>query len=647
MRVLYFFIFLLIGASGCSISGLSQSKMKMKTVRLADSVKTYLESDLFMFPDLQKTRYFVDENQLKAMRQLSEHPLYEALKNYVRHFGVENFPRNIGLLWKLGKLSEKYGPPGEALLLYKLILKHHPPNADISEAAERYKWLEKDGPETYVPLDVYYELVAYRKEIDTLRPPHGILLNMGRRVNSVKEDYAPTIGNTDSILLFTSKRMESADRIYNENLFFTKKEGDEWSASKEFPAINTRYNEGSACLSADGKQMFFSRCEAPGSFGNCDLYTAVLVNGVWQDVKNLGPNINSAGWESQPSLNHPGDTLFFASNRPGTFGMSDIYFSAKDKEGKWMPAQNAGPVINTFGNELSPFYHHQSNVLYFSSNGQPVTFGGFDIYKVNLSRGFTEEPKNIGPLVNGTGDEVYFTMDGKSNTLYYARSEAEDRKNLDLFSFPTPMEAQPVASTVLHGVVKDDEGMAQRGIVAVIDLDKGVEVAPKYLREDGSFDFSLINHRRYLIIIQGDEFFRQEEKIVLNGDTSINRIVERMEHKIAFVSLEFEHAKADVLPAMENDLSKLGNFMVDHPKAGLKISGHTDTFGREDANKLLSQERADAIKNFLTDKFKVHPSRIEAVGYGSTRPVVADEKSEADKQINRRVEFEVLRNGLN
>lgn len=645
MRVFHFFICLFIVTSG-----FSQSKKKLKknnTIMIRDSPESYEGSDLFSFPNLSRTRYFVDEAELNAIRQLSDRPLYAALKKYVGYFGIENFPRDIGLLWKLAKLSEQYGPPGEALLLYKLILKHHPPEQDISEAVGRFKWLEKEGPETYVPLNLYYELAGCRKEIDTLRPPQGILLNMGASVNSLREDYAPTIGDTDSILLFTSKRMELSERTGNEKLFYTKKKGEGWSEAKEFPAVNTNYNEGSACLTADGKQLYFSRCEAPGSFGNCDLYMAEFADGVWKEAENLGPNINSNGWESQPSLSHRGDTLFFASNRAGTFGMSDIYFSVKDKKGKWKPAQNAGPIINTSGNELSPFYHHESNVLYFSSNGQPVTFGGFDIYKVKLSPNFKEEPKNIGPLVNGPGDEMYFTMDGKSNSLYYARSEAYDIKNLDLFSFPVPMEAQPGATTALKGVVKDEEGVATKGIVAIIDLDKGVEVAPKYLRSDGSFDFSLINHRRYLIIVQGDEFFRQEEKFILKGDTTINKVVERMVHKIAFVSLEFEHGKFDILPAMENDLSKLGNFLADHPRAGLKISGHTDTFGRPETNMILSQKRADAIRNYLIEKFRLEASRIEAVGYGSARPVVANEKTEADKRINRRVEFEVIRNENN
>ncbi|HWA32909.1 MAG TPA: hypothetical protein VG737_02210, partial [Cyclobacteriaceae bacterium] len=104
-----------------------------------------------------------------------------------------------------------------------------------------------------------------------------------------------------------------------------------------------------------------------------------------------------------PSLTHNGDTLYFASNRVGSFGLSDIYFSVKDAKGGWGKAQNVGPVINTVNSEVSPFFHHKFNVLYFSSNGQPLNFGDFDIYKTNRHNHAWTEPKNIGPLVNGAG----------------------------------------------------------------------------------------------------------------------------------------------------------------------------------------------------------------------------------------------------
>jgi outer membrane protein OmpA-like peptidoglycan-associated protein len=279
-------------------------------------------------------------------------------------------------------------------------------------------------------------------------------------------------------------------------------------------------------------------------------------------------------------------------------------------------------------------------VLYFSSNGHPLNFGDFDIYKSNWHNRSWTEPKNIGPLVNGAGSEYYFTIDSQSKELYYARSEEADKKNLDLFSFAVPMEAQPEATAQLKGTLKDNMGKPMKGIVSVIDLDQNVEVAPKYIREDGSFDFSLINRRNYLLVIQGDEFFRIEEIFFMNGEVEINKVAEPIESKIAFESLEFENGKANILPNMHSDLDKLGNFLIDHPGLKLKISGHTDSAGKEEANLRLSQARADAIKNYLHAEFKIDNGRITAVGYGSAKPI-AQEVTDEHKQLNRRVEFEI------
>jgi len=618
-------------------------------VQLNDSLTSYGQSDIFAFPNLNKVPYYRDAillDQIKALANAGDYEQeYKILRDYVKNFGIDNFHRDTKLLWDLAKLSEKLGPAGESVLLYKLVLKHHRQNIDERQVRKEYDTLTRNEQDLYVPLKEYYELVAFRKEIDTLRPPQGVLLNMGYGVNSEKADYGPTIGNIDNILLFTSKRNSKIDpmtKTYNEDLFFTIKNDSLWSFSEDFKTINTPYNEGSACLSKDGKKLYFARCNSPDSRGNCDIFVAELKpDSTWGNVLNLGPNINSVSWDSQPSLSHSGDTLFFSSDRIGGFGYSDIYFSVKDANGVWQKAMNIGPVINTRAFEVSPFLHHKFNVLYFSSNGQPLNFGDFDIYKSYLHGDSWEEPKNIGPLVNGPGSEYYFTIDSKSSQLYYARSAEDDINNLDLHSFPVPMEAQPEAIVRLKGTLTDSQTKKPfQGIVSIIDLDKGVEVAPKYLREDGSFDFRLINKRNYLLIIQGEDFFRIEEIFFLDGDREINLETEPIESKLAFKSLEFENGKADILESMHADLDKLANFLIDHPRLKLNISGHTDSQGNETSNLKLSQARADAIKAYLIYQFKIEAARIEAHGYGSSKPIV-EEATDEHRSLNRRVEFEI------
>jgi outer membrane protein OmpA-like peptidoglycan-associated protein len=619
-------------------------------IQLNDSLTTYSQSDIFTFPNVNVIPFYKNADKLKKIAQLeasyAEKELYKELKNYVRNFGIENFNKNTSMLWQLAKLSLKYGQKGEAILLYKLVLKHHRQDIDDKQVQYEYDTLTQNERNYYVPLEQYYELVEYRKEIDTLRPPHGVLINMGQTVNSDKADYAPTIGNVDTLLLFSSKRnmhTQTLERKYDEDLFFSIREYGIWMDAQAFKTINTSYNEGSACLSKDGRFLYFARCNSPDSHGSCDLFVAEQeAEKSWGNVHNLGATINSSAWDSHPSLSHSGDTLFFTSDRLDGFGLADIYYSVKDSEGNWQKAKNMGPIVNSRNNDVSPFFHHTFNVLYFSSNGHPLNFGAFDIYKSYLQGNTWGEPKNIGPLVNGAGSEYYFTIDSKSHELYYARSE-DDPANLDLHSFPVPMEAQPEAITQLKGSLKDKHtGNPMKGIVSIIDLDHGVEVAPVFLRPDGSFDFSLINKRNYLLIIQGDDYFRIEEIFYLEGDMEINKETEPIESKIAFRSLEFESGKSDILESMHQDLGKLGNFMLDHPDLKLTISGHTDSEGKADANLRLSQARADAIKAYLIYEYRVEAARISATGYGGTKPIVKEQTDE-DRRLNRRVEFEIKR----
>ena len=252
-------------------------------------------------------------------------------------------------------------------------------------------------------------------------------------------------------------------------------------------------------------------------------------------------------------------------------------------------------------------------------------------------------PKNIGPLVNGPGSEFYFTIDSKSENLFYSRSAENNMDNLDLYSFPLPMEAQPNATTRLVGTVNDTEsGQPIKGIVSIIDLDNGIEVAPQFLRPDGSFEFKLINNNHYLVVVQGENFFRIEEIIHLENDTKLSTRVESISTKIKFESIVFGNGESKLTEGMYDDLDKVADFLLDNPDFKLRISGHTDSDGREDFNLELSQKRADAIKEYLIYFGNIDESRISAKGYGSSQPILKDHSDEA-KKLNRRVEFELYR----
>ncbi len=631
----------------------AQFRKKRKEIPVAtDTLPSDVVLNIYRFDNVGRVDYYYDAGKMARIQQLEREKnwerLFVALKDYVGNFGIQNFYKDTRLIWRLAKLTELFGDYEEARSLYRLVLRHHHQGIDIHEIEIYYDSLNNIEAEEYVPIDYYYELVEHRKLIDTLRPPRGVLLNMGTAVNSSKADYGPTLALTDDVLIFTSKRNNldlSIRRRDNEDLFFTQKDDyGIWSEAREMKGLNSLYNEGSAVLSRDGQTLYFSRCECIDCIGDCDLFVTTLqADSTWGDIKNLGVNVNSLSWDSHPSLSHTEDTLYFASDRLGGFGLADIYFTWKNINGTWAPAQNLGPVINTRNNDVSPFYHPVFKILYFTSNGQLYNFGEYDIYKsYDLDNNWTE-PHNIGPLVNGRGSEFYFTIDSESRNLFYSRSSSRDLNKQDLYSFPLPMEAQPLATTRLSGTLTDSlTGAPFRGIVTIIDLDEGIEVAPRFLRADGSFEFKLIDKRNYLLVIQGDDFFRIEEAFFLDGPTELNKVTEPLAARVKFESIEFDVGEADLKPSMYGDLNKIVNFLYDNIDFKLRVSGHTDSFGAEDFNLKLSKLRAQVIRDYIVIFAGIHESRVENEGYGSSRPLV-EETSEADQALNRRVEFEIYR----
>ena len=600
------------------------------------------------FSNVNKKRFYESASQLKKIAEYKEKKdwrrLQKKLQKYVSKFGIENFYLDVELIWQLAKLTEILDGIDAAKPLYRLVLRHHHEGISVQKIEPYYNSFNQEEIDLYVPLDYYYKLVEHQLYMDTIQAPRSMLLNMGNVINSSKAEYAPFLNIEDNLLLYTSKREKVArygTLQLNEDIYFATRESNTWQESKSFLDINTQeFNEGSACIDPSGEKLYFSRCNEPEGLGDCDIYVAYHFNDrSWGNVTSLGSAINSRGWDSHPALSASGDTLYFASDRPGGFGLSDIYYSTQNRRGHWTKAKNIGPIINSRNSEVSPFFDSNQQVLYFSSNGQLYNFGGFDIYKSYWNKTHWREPLNIGPLVNGSGSEHYFTIDSNFSHLYYAKSLTEEMQGQDLYSFPLPMQAHPEALVSLTGSTQYKESdEAVKGIVQIIDLDEGVEVAPKFLDKDGTFKFTLIDQRNYLIVVQGEDFIRIEELFYLSGPREIHAEATKKSRKIEFQSLEFSSSSAELNDEMKNDLSQITEFMEKYPAYRLKISGHTDSKGSPEKNLLLSKERSQNIRNFLVLEKGIEDYRVTHEGYGNTQPIV-EELTKEDRSINRRVEF--------
>ncbi|MEZ4777575.1 MAG: OmpA family protein [Bacteroidia bacterium] len=638
-------------------------KEKSVLLRTGDDIMLSVYDQSPQYPNIHTTPYYFDKKIYAEIKKYESQADVEQLDRvlipYIEKFGVENFQKDLALLWLAGRVKQILKDTLQAVYYYELAQTH---NRGMPVPKLTYDSLIRETTSEWLPVDKYYELLEVRKKIDPLIPAKKVLENMGPRINSQDPDYAPFMHPSDSIMLFTSRRDTSgmkADevvdpyRLWNEDLYYAEVNfiTGEWSFAKRLPdTINSIFNEGSACLAPDGKTLYFTRCRTGVGFGDCDIYRATYdpVEDSWTHVQNLGGRINSDSWDSQPNISADGQTLFFSSNRKGGFGGVDLYYSTLQADSSWSTAKNLGPIINTPQNEVTPFFHKINQSLYFSSTGQLKNFGGYDIFKARWTGDQWEQPKNVGPLVNTWGNEYYFSIDGAGKTIFYANSRDPEKdhvkQNFDLYSFLMPMEARPDAIASLRGYLIDSiSGYTLQGTVMIIDLDNGVEVAPKKINEYGFFEFDLVNNNRYRLYVLGDNFLTIKNDFQLNGDTTFQVLTQSFEQNkpIVFESMEFGTNSAKLRAEVKPQLDYIVRFLQNYPMFRLEVEGHTDSDGRDESNLRLSQERAQAIASYIIRKGEFEEIRAKAIGYGETRPLVPND-TEENKAKNRRVEFKLV-----
>lgn len=283
------------------------------------------------------------------------------------------------------------------------------------------------------------ECIAFRRQAKANPVPFKPE-NMGPAVNSPDDEYMPTLSADGQLLLFTRyDRARKAEDFYYCRL---TPEGT-WGKAVQMPApVNTDKNEGSGCLSQDGRMLFFTACGREDGAGRCDLYVAYRKGNGWSRPQNLGPGVNTGGWESQPCLSIDGQTLYFVSDRKGGQGGLDIWRSTL-AEGVWTTPVNLGPVINTAGDEKCPFISFDNQKLYFSSNGH-IGMGDMDLFVADRIDDSTwGTPRNLGYPINTSGDESTLIVSPDGSTALFSSDKFGGQGQIDLYAFELPESLRP------------------------------------------------------------------------------------------------------------------------------------------------------------------------------------------------------------
>lgn len=466
-------------------------------------------------------------------------------------------------------------------------------------------------------------------------------------LNAFPLQYFPVLTADENTIIYTAR--EGISFHDDENIVISNKDEDgNWQQPISIsPNINSQFNEGTCTISADGRTLIFTNCEGRQSYGSCDLYISYRNGDEWSVPKNLGKNINSRSWDSQPALSADGRKLFFVSNRGGGKGKRDIWMSQKDDENSWQKAVNLGNVINSTEDEVSPFIHVNGTTLFFASQGFPG-FGGYDIYKSEKSVSGWSQPENLGYPINTHEDQVsmFVSTNGK-NGYYSFERKGQGKQNQSLlygFEFPANSILEN-ASIYLTGNVYDND--TKKPLHATLELyDLGSDKPTAIFTSDpvtGKY-FSILNENKKIVLYIDREGYLFESKLYelsVENSNSINRDIYlkpiKKGNSTRLNNIFFEVNSALLTTESITELNKLVHFLTLNPTTKITICGHTDNQGTTAYNMILSEDRARAVYDFLI-KRDISPSKLTFIGYGESKPIVENVDKDS-MRANRRIEF--------
>ncbi len=468
-------------------------------------------------------------------------------------------------------------------------------------------------------------------------------------VNRFPVQYFPVLTADQSELIFTARRATKPG--FDEDIYVTRKDSTgTWKVPRLIsPNISQQgINEGACTISADGRVLVFTICKDRRGLGSCDLYISYKTGEHWSYPKNMKSPINSAKWESQPSLSADGRSVYFVSDRPNGYGKLDIWRSDLQDDGKWSNPVNLGPSINTKYDDITPFIHANGRTLYFSSNGHPG-FGGHDLFQATIDHNSMGDAKNMGYPLNDHEDQIslFVTPDGAKG--YFSHEKEQNfTYTSNIFEFVIPEEDRvKVKSIYLSGTVSDVETKEFLGAEIEIFNQENSEEVFKISSDsiNGKYLIVLNEGGRYGMYISKEGYLFQEKDIDLKESSkhisydTVDIFLKKVEvgSRTTLKNIFFDFDKYDLKPSSLPELEVFVDFLEKNPGIKAEIQGHTDNNGTEEYNLNLSNQRAKSVYNFIVSK-GINPDRLLYNGKGSKHPISTNETEEG-RQSNRRIEF--------
>ncbi len=485
-------------------------------------------------------------------------------------------------------------------------------------------------------------------------------------INTGTANFAPMYYGGPDHLVFTSAR---AGNVVNDpktqaaeylcDLYLAERKDENWVSAKPFPVpLNSAIHDGAGQITTD-ENVFFTRW-SDANRNESAIYLCRSISGRYLEPLKLGTNVNLPGYKSMhPFLTLDGSKLFFASNRPGGKGGMDIWYCHIDENGTTSSPACLSDVVNTAGDEGTPFFHSPSSTLFFSSNGH-AGMGGLDIFKSAYSQDDSvyATPRNVGAPINSSKDDAYMILDRMQQHGYFAsdRQDCPSGHCYDIYSF----DNEPIAFDI-SGFVFDTETNEPIADALVTIKDVHGNVEPLYFKtnEKGFYATPLKEDMEYFIKAQKKSYFGDAASIATKGQTESKHFEQDFflakipSGPIVIEGIEYDLDKFTLRPKSKEILSKLYDIMRINENLKIEINAHTDTRGSDAHNMKLSEGRAKSCVDYLIEK-GISKDRLVSRGYGKTKPLISDaeiekmatpEEKDAAHQKNRRTAFTVIGEG--
>jgi len=499
--------------------------------------------------------------------------------------------------------------------------------------------------------------------------------------------YFTRTGDPDFINMITRRKVEkntfrarlarifsqiSGDRVvdpekssFNQDIFFARRIDGTYKRVEHpgYPINNAFPNSVLATFEKENALVVINRFDEEGGISKGFSKVRILENGGFSFPEGMDVfDFDNLGNEVSMTMSRDAEQLFIAMQKPDSKGETDIYLSIRVKNNVWSRPVPINSPINTIFRETAPFLSRDKKRLYFASN-RPGSQGGMDIYvadRMDYTYKNWSEPRLLPVPINTEFDESQPYLDATEDYLYFT-SKRDGTSDIWRYHLTAPKVLdKPLTITIRiidSETLKPVRGEIYWGKAHIMGFDGF------FRTYNGQYEVTLTENEltKFKVLKRGyigDETVIDPFEIVSDEVTKFNldlyvrradkdpkKVVELPDpfgkkRKITLRNLYFERSESEVLPRSFTELGKLFQVMKDVPSLYIRVEGHSDNIGSKELLQQLSEDRANAIKEYLVNK-GIKPVRIETVGFGDLYPL-NDNATEEERKRNRRVEIQVV-----